>query len=128
MTSPHVLVIDDDRTGLEVLQELLALLGATTTMVQDTAHLGPAIARLVRLDLVFMDLEMPRADGFQVLAALREQFGITAPIVAYSVHTNQIDTAQKHGFDGFVSKPVDWDRFPAQFERLLAGLPVWDAT
>jgi two-component system cell cycle response regulator DivK len=34
--------------------------------------------------------------------------------------------AQKAGFDGFLGKPLDPDRFPTQITRLLAGESVWE--
>jgi two-component system cell cycle response regulator DivK len=61
-----------------------------------------------------------------VLKYLRERTGIKAPIVACTVHSSEMNNASKHGFNGFVGKPLDPDRFSEQVKRLLAGGPVWD--
>jgi len=34
--------------------------------------------------------------------------------------------AKLAGFDGFIGKPLDPDRFPEQISRLLSGQPVWE--
>jgi two-component system cell cycle response regulator DivK len=34
--------------------------------------------------------------------------------------------AQDSGFDGFLGKPLDPDRFPDQIRRILAGESVWE--
>jgi len=39
---------------------------------------------------------------------------------------DQMRRAQKAGFDGFLGKPLDPDRFPEQISRLLSGEAVWE--
>lgn len=121
----HVLIIDDSTTGLDVLKELLHSIGVSATTVQQPAKVDETIAGLDRIDVVFLDLEMPQIDGYGMLQKLRD-WGITAPIIAYTVHTNEMDTAKKLGFDGFLGKPVDIDHFPEQFERIVNGGTVWE--
>ena len=38
----------------------------------------------------------------------------------------QIAKARSAGFDGFLGKPLDPDRFPEQIRRILGGDPVWE--
>jgi two-component system cell cycle response regulator DivK len=33
--------------------------------------------------------------------------------------------ARAAGFDGFIGKPLDFDRFPHQIRAILRGEPVW---
>jgi two-component system cell cycle response regulator DivK len=37
-----------------------------------------------------------------------------------------MNRARAAGFNGFIGKPLDPDRFPDQVRRLLAGEPVWE--
>jgi two-component system, cell cycle response regulator DivK len=37
-----------------------------------------------------------------------------------------MNKAKSSGFDGFLGKPLDPDRFPDQIRRILAGEPVWE--
>jgi two-component system cell cycle response regulator DivK len=126
MGTAHALVIDDDATGLDVLAEFLATMGMTCTKVQIPARAEQVLASLDRVDIVFLDLEMPHIDGYEMLDILRNRVGISAPIVAYSVHVSEIRAAQQLGFDSFIGKPMDLDRFPAQLRRILRGEQVWE--
>jgi two-component system cell cycle response regulator DivK len=38
----------------------------------------------------------------------------------------QMTKAKNAGFDGFLGKPLDPDRFPEQIKRILNGQPVWE--
>jgi two-component system cell cycle response regulator DivK len=126
MEKAHALIIDDSPTGLEVLSELLGAIGVHSTTVQHPSKVDEAIQQLERIDVVFLDLEMPQVDGYGMLQKLRDYWGISAPIIAYTVHVSELDTARRLGFDGFLGKPVDIDRFPAQFERIMRGDAVWE--
>lgn len=126
MSAPHALIIDDTVTNLEVLASLLATAGVTHTAVKDPTHAIEKLAGLSRLDVIFCDLEMPGLTGYDLLKELRAQLGTSVPIIAYSVHTSEIAMTRKKGFDGFLAKPIDAQRFPAQLKRILNGQPVWE--
>ena len=78
------------------------------------------------MHVVFCDLEMPRLSGYEMLVRLRAAFGRHVPIIAYTVHTSEIDQARKNGFDGFLGKPLDGERFGGLLERIFRGMPVWE--
>ncbi len=122
----HALVIDDNRNNLEVLAGLLAEQGIACSGVNDPTRVNAELQNLPAIGVVFCDLEMPRMDGFEVLQILRERFGKSLPIIAYSVHLSEINLARKMGFDGFLGKPLDADRFPELIRRILNGQPVWE--
>jgi two-component system, cell cycle response regulator DivK len=126
MPETHALIIEDNPTNIEVLTELLSVLGATFTTIQDPTHLERCLLGLPTVDIVFVDLEMPKRNGYEVLKILRT-YPIEAPIVAYTVHTSEINTAKESGFDSFLGKPLRGDRFPHQLSKILSGEPVWEA-
>ena len=65
--------------------------------------------------------------GYQILDHLRADVRLKlVPIIAYTVHTNEIKVAYERGFDGFLGKPLDSDRFPDQLTRILNGEAVWE--
>lgn len=122
----HALLIDDDANNLSVMAEMLSDEGITVTLVSNPNTLFDAIDGLKRIDVVFLDLEMPNADGYQVLDVLKNEVGLTAPIVACTVHLTEINQARKLGFHSFIGKPLDLDRFPQQVRRILKGDVVWE--
>jgi two-component system cell cycle response regulator DivK len=50
------------------------------------------------------------------------------PIIAVTAEASleQMNKAKESGFDGFLGKPLDPDRFPDQIRRILSGEPVWE--
>jgi two-component system cell cycle response regulator DivK len=124
--SPHALIIDDQASNLEVLSRLLAAQNISSTQVQDLGELREDIHSSSPIDLVFLDLEMPQMDGYQVFNLLRGELGTTTPIIACTVHANEVSTARELGFTGFLAKPLDQKRFPEQVRSILRGEQVWD--
>lgn len=124
--SPHILIIDDEANNLEVLAQLLEAQHITCSLVKDPSQTFKILANLQQLDAVILDLEMPKMDGYQLLALLREELGRSVPIICSSVHLSEIDTARRVGFDGFLGKPLDADRFPRLVQGILNGQSIWE--
>lgn len=124
---PHALIIDDNMKNLSILARLLAEQDITSTQVANPRVLDTTLAVAGDIDIVFVDLEMPGLDGFGVLEKLRADARFaTTPIVAYTVHVSEIGVAHERGFDSFIGKPIDPDRFPEQVRRVLQGEQVWE--
>jgi CheY-like chemotaxis protein len=121
----HALVIDDNAQNRKVLTQLLTKHGVTSIEVADPRKLDAELSSLHPVDVVFLDLEMPGLDGYDVKNLLREHLGQT-PIIAYTVHVSEINVVKKQGFDGFLGKPIDHARFPELLARILNGQPVWE--
>jgi CheY-like chemotaxis protein len=121
----HALIIEDDALSQEVLYRLLDAEGFVSTTVNDPAHVAAMLPDLDDVSIVFLDLEMPHLDGYEVLALLRDHYGESVPVVAYTVHISEINMAMEMGFDSFIGKPVNADRFPAHLHSILNGSPVW---
>lgn len=84
---------------------------------------------LGRVDLILMDIRLPYEDGYQALQKLRSHERLmNVPVVAVTAYASedQMRRAEKEGFDGFVGKPLNPDRFPDQIRRMLNGVPVWE--
>ncbi|NPV68819.1 MAG: response regulator, partial [Anaerolineae bacterium] len=84
---------------------------------------------LPRVDLVLMDIRLPYEDGYQALEKIRAHHRLqNTLVVAVTAETSeeQMKRAQQAGFDGFLGKPLDPDRFPNQIRCILSGEPVWE--
>lgn len=127
MPPTHILIVDDDENSLKVMGRMLDSEGATYVAVADPTDVEGAIEHSAPLDVVFLDLEMPKMNGFELLERLTAILGPEVPIVACTVHVNEIDTAHQLGFHSFVSKPINMTRFPDQLRRILDGERVWEA-
>lgn len=129
MSQPHALIVDDNANNLGVLAEMLSLEGVSYTKVLNPNLLEGVLDKLSQLDVIFLDLEMPDIDGYTILEFFKsdERFQ-HIPVVAYTVHVSEINTARRLGFHSFLGKPLDADRFPAQLAKILHGERVWATT
>jgi two-component system, cell cycle response regulator DivK len=123
----HALIIDDNSRNVTVLATMLSEEKVDSTKVTHPGQLEAALQTLAQVDIVFLDLEMPGVDGYQVLERLRKEARFKGvPIVAYTVHVSEIHNASQHGFDSFLGKPLNADKFPEQLKRILKGERVWE--
>jgi len=82
-----------------------------------------------RVDLILMDIHLPYEDGYEALSKLRAhpRFAAT-PIVAVTAEAtvSNMKRARAAGFNGFIGKPINPDRFINQVQMILHNQPVWD--
>ena len=126
----YVLVVEDNLQNLVLIARLLAFLGvrryewkASGWQVLEFADTMP------RVDLVLMDIHLPYEDGYDALSKLRAdpRFKDTRVVaVTADASPTTMEKARQAGFDGFLGKPIDPDRFPDQIRRILRGEQVWD--
>jgi len=125
-----VLIVEDNFSNFLLMTRLLAFLGVKKCEWKASGWKVLEFAEtLGSIDLVLMDLMLPDADGFQSLQSLRSHPRFAhVPIVAVTANVSEgsIARARKAGFDGFIGKPLDPDRFPDQVRRALLGEEVWE--
>jgi CheY-like chemotaxis protein/HPt (histidine-containing phosphotransfer) domain-containing protein len=107
----RILLAEDNRTNQEVAVGLLTKFGHSVVIANDGNDALSAFDREA-FDMVFMDVQMPRMDGFEATAAIRAKelkTGTHIPIIAMTAHTMKGDREKclAAGMDGYVSKPVD---------------------
>ena len=127
MANLQALIVDDNPNNIEVLVMLLANEGMNYRAVQSVKQIDKTLTDVGRLDVIFLDLEFPNGNGFELLKTLKVDSRFTnVPIVAYSVHTSEIDRVRRAGFNSFIGKPLNSQRFPNQLRRILNGESVWE--
>ena len=78
---PQVMVVDDSITMRRVAERLLERNGFEVVLARDGVDAMGQLATL-RPDVVLLDIEMPRADGFEVASYMRNTTGLAAtPII-----------------------------------------------
>ena len=123
----HALIIDDNSRNTSVLARLLAEQNVSSTQFNNPSQLDGALRQIDPVDLIFLDLEMPGLDGYEVLAKLKADGRFAhLPIIACTVHVSEINAAYQRGFHSFIGKPLDPDKFPGQLTRIMQGEPVWE--
>lgn len=123
----HALIIEDQRTNVDVLSILLAREGFTCSVITQPAELESKLDQFPDVEVIFLDLEFPNHTGYELFHKLRAHPRFAhPPIVAYSVHTSAFHQAREVGFHSFIGKPLQITRFHDQIEKILSGTPVWE--
>ena len=106
----HILLADDNPLSLEVAQEMLTRMGLKVSTACDGQQvLDRVTTQREPIDLILMDLQMPRLDGLQATRALRKlPHGKALPIIALSANAFLPDrlAAREAGMNDFVAKPI----------------------
>ena len=117
-----VLVVDDSIDNLTVLSLNLQLNGyrvATASNGEEALKIAP----LIRPDLIIMDLAMPGIDGLESTRRIREDDTLRdVPVIALTAFSTGgfQRAAYDTGFDGYLTKPVDFERLYDLIRRLIA--------
>jgi two-component system cell cycle response regulator DivK len=124
-----VLVVEDNVSNFVLIARMLGYLGIHCEWKTSGYEVVEYADTLPRLDLILMDIRLPYEDGYGALKKIRasERFK-SVPIIAVTAEASQeqMKKAKESGFDGFLGKPLDPDRFPDQIRRILNGEPVWE--
>jgi two-component system cell cycle response regulator DivK len=124
-----VLVVEDNVSNFVLIARMLGYLGIHCEWKTSGYEVVEYADTLPRLDLILMDIRLPYEDGYGALKKIRASDNLRSiPIVAVTAEASdeQLAKARAAGFDGFLGKPLDPDRFPEQIRKILGGIPVWE--
>ena len=119
----HVLVVEDQADIRRLMRYFIERAGARVTLLES----GEAAINLLAngsgdFDIVLMDIQMPRLDGFETTRRLRA-LGFAKPIVAVTAAAMLSDREKclECGCDGYVTKPINPDELLIMIERHVAA-------
>ena len=123
------LIIDDNRLNNDILVTLLHNQDIEPIAIESPRLLDETLAQMTNQpDIIFLDLEFPNDDGFEVLQTIKARPELNSiPVIAYSVHTSEISRARNAGFDGFLGKPINAQAFNNNVQNILMGRTIWEA-
>jgi CheY-like chemotaxis protein/two-component sensor histidine kinase len=110
----HVLLVEDNELNVEIATEILEM----TNISVDVAPDGDVAVEMVRdckdysYDVIFMDIQMPRMDGYEATKAIRNLEngnGADVPIIAMTANAfaEDVQAALASGMNGHIAKPLD---------------------
>ena len=105
MAAQRILVADDDEAICDTIEDALHLAGYLTMRARD-GQMALDRVRSDRPDLVILDVNMPKLDGFEVLRKMRS-LSIATPAILLTARHEREDavTGLKLGADDYVKKP-----------------------
>jgi two-component system, LytTR family, response regulator len=118
-SSLRVLVVDDEALARQVLREYLEAL-ADVEVLAECANGFEAVKAIAERspDLVFLDVQMPKLDGFEVL----ELAGRTTPVIFVTAYDEfAVRAFDVHAID-YLLKPISPERVGEAIERARARL------
>jgi two-component system, chemotaxis family, chemotaxis protein CheY len=118
-----VLVVDDSAAIRKILQRVLRQTGMAINTIHEAGD-GEEALQLLRshkVDLVLSDINMPKMDGLELLAALKKSPDwVNVPVVMITTEGGETKVAEavRLGANGYVRKPFTAD----QIKEKLAGI------
>lgn len=126
----YVLVVEDNVPNFVLIARMLAFMGIQNCEWKTTGWGVVDFAQTMpRVDLVLMDLRLPHEDGYEALEQIRMDAALKdtrVVVVTAQASAEEMKRARSSGFDGFLSKPLDPDKFPDQIMRILQGEEIWE--
>ena len=124
-----ILIVEDNVSNFVLMARLLDHMGVHCEWKTSGYEVVEYADTLPEVNLILMDIRLPYEDGYEALRKLRASEALREiPVVAVTAYASeeQLQRSRAAGFDGFLGKPLDPDRFPAQIRRILDGDPVWE--
>jgi signal transduction histidine kinase/ActR/RegA family two-component response regulator len=130
MAGIKVLVVDDVEINLEVAKGLLEPYGFVVDIVLSGKEAVEKIrSGKPRYNLVLMDHMMPEMDGIEAVRIIRNEieseYARTIPIIALTANAlaGNEEMFLEHGFNGFISKPIDIKRLDEMIGKWTGDSP-----
>jgi putative two-component system response regulator len=122
-TWARILVVDDQAPNVVLVERMLAQWGYEQVTTTTQSHEVPNLCATLRPDLILLDLQMPKPDGFELMEILRPQtHGPPAvPVLVLTADATQ-PTRQRAltvGASDFLSKPLDPTEVRLRISNLL---------
>ena len=115
----HILVVDDDKNTRMYFEAVLKNNGYGVTVAKNGAE-ALAIMDKEHIDLVVLDIMMPKMNGYEFTKTLRECDN-NLPILMVSAKQTPVDKNKGFavGTDDYMTKPVNQDEFLYRIKALL---------
>lgn len=123
----RLLYIDDNRQSRVLLDRIVAQQPHLRLTTATTAEEGLILAGQMPPAVVLLDLNLPGIDGFEALMALRaDPRTARLPVIAVTANAlpETAKLAERAGFDGFVTKPIDVPAFLETVNRAVPSRPA----
>ncbi|HEV2694862.1 MAG TPA: response regulator [Verrucomicrobiae bacterium] len=125
MKQNTILLIEDNEQNRYLATFLLEQQGYQVVSAPD-GPLGIEIAKKIVPDLVLLDIQLPKMDGYAVAQALRAiQFLSAIPIIAVTSYAMVGDREKclAAGCKGYIEKPINPETFVAEIKSFLTWTP-----
>lgn len=120
--SKKILIIDDDQVNVQLVRSRLEQNGYTVVSALDGA-VGMEMVTVEKPDLVILDVEMPRMNGYTFMTELRKRGGSAPlpPVIVLTAHETMQPIFTLKGVRGYLVKPLKIDELLHKIQECLAS-------
>jgi CheY-like chemotaxis protein len=121
LKNKKILIVDDDMRNIFALSSALQTYDMQVEIANDGEESLTKLEEVAGIDMVLMDIMMPKMDGYEAMRHIRKQPKWTKlPIIALTAKAMKDDREKciEAGASDYITKPVDID-------RLLALMQLW---
>jgi CheY-like chemotaxis protein/MinD-like ATPase involved in chromosome partitioning or flagellar assembly len=121
-----ILVVDDDRDLLKLVQTVLSRAGHTLTLAMDGQE-ALQVALANDFDLAVVDVMMPTMDGYELTRRLRaDEHTRHLPVLILTARTQVADqmSAAEAGADGYLGKPLSYKELTEKVRQLIEAAAI----
>jgi two-component system sensor histidine kinase/response regulator len=121
----RMLVVEDNSINMMVIKSILGKLGYEQIDKAQDGQIAVEKASKDKYDLILMDCQMPKMDGYEATRRLRE-LGVGTPIVAMTAHALSGDKEKclSAGMDDYLTKPIDINELARCLDQWLTRANV----
>lgn len=115
-----ILIVDDQEANVQLLSRLLGEAGYTQVTATSQPTEVCALHRQNAYDLILLDLQMPKMDGFSVMAGLKtNEQDSYLPVIVLTAQPGHKLRALQAGAKDFISKPFDLVEVKTRIHNML---------
>ena len=119
-----ILVVDDDAVSRELVKRRLEENGYQMMTAQDGTEALEAVQK-TRPDLLLLDIQMPKMNGYSFITELRKWEGESAapsniPVIVLTAHDKMEPIFKRHGARGYILKPLDMDNLLRMVKEVVS--------
>jgi CheY-like chemotaxis protein len=106
--SISILYVEDNIMNQELARKVFERLGCRLYIANDGYEALEMITR-EKYDMIFMDIDMPRINGYEATQIIRQTLCLNTPIIALTNRDSETDMNQCHivGMNGHMGKPLN---------------------
>lgn len=123
MKSKKVLIVDDNDLNRKLFENLIGQRFSFESAKNGLEAVE--LAEVSTFDLILMDIQMPKMDGFTAMKIIRQGRNLSCPIFAVTAFAEESDRNHflEQGFDEFITKPIRPKKFLSLVQQYLNGNP-----
>ena len=113
-----VLIVDDDSSVRDSIQEFLSIIGYTTYSAE-SAEAALALLKTYPVDVIITDIIMDGMDGLEMTQMIKDRYDTDIIVITGFTGNYSYEDAIKKGADDFIFKPVRFEELLLRLKRVL---------